>query len=208
MRYTIGSMFLAVLILSAMPAFAYYRGGNVNVEIVSDNGGVFTTIPFKNYLSVQTRIIKKYLEARRGENYSVVVRNDMPERIGVVIAVDGRNIITGKKSFLKNNEMMYIVEPYGSARLEGWRTDQNTVHKFYFTDVKDSYSVRTFGDSSAMGVITVAVFREKERPRILYEQTLKEKALHLQQERLQWTDAKNIRANQQALVLAMRNTHL
>ncbi|MFA4828849.1 MAG: hypothetical protein WC855_00375 [Thermodesulfovibrionales bacterium] len=176
MRYTIGSMFLAVVILSAMPAFAYYRGGNVNVEIVSDNGGGFTTLPFKNYSSGQTRIIKKYLEARRGENYSVVVRNDMPERIGVVIAVDGRNIITGKKSFLKNNEMMYIVKPYGSARLEGWRTDQNTVHKFYFTDVKDSYSVRTFGDSSAMGVITVAVFREKERPRILYEQTLKEKA--------------------------------
>jgi hypothetical protein len=38
----------------------------------------------------------------KGENYSIVIRNNTPERIGVVIAVDGRNIITGEKSFLKN----------------------------------------------------------------------------------------------------------
>jgi hypothetical protein len=41
------------------------------------------------------------------------------------------------------------------------------VHKFYFTDVADSYSKRTFNDSSAMGVIAVAVYREKQvRPQL------------------------------------------
>jgi len=171
MFYTKVLMVLAVLMLSVTPAFSHHRG-KVDVEIVSDNGGAFSTIPFKSFFSDQTRIIKKYLEARKGENYSIVVRNNLPERVGVVIAVDGRNIITGKKSFLKNNEMMYIVGPYSSARLDGWRTDQDTVHKFYFTDTNDSYSVKTFGDSSAMGVITVAVFREKERPEIFYNQKI------------------------------------
>ncbi len=171
--------FLVVLVMllgfSAL-ACAYHRGGNVDVRIVPDKGGQFTTIPFKNYFSGQTQIIKKYLETRKGENYSIVIRNTMGERIGIVVAVDGRNIISGKKSYLKSNEMMYIVGPYGSVKLEGWRTDDDTVHKFYFTDVHDSYSVRTFGDKSAMGVITVAVFREKDRPAIFFDKTLREES--------------------------------
>jgi hypothetical protein len=93
----------------------------------------------------------------------------MPERLGLVIAVDGRNIITGKKSYLRNNESMYIVDPHGHASYDGWRTDKNTVHRFYFTEMDDSYAMKTFGDSSAMGVIAVAVFKEKQPPRMLYE---------------------------------------
>lgn len=167
---------LVMLFGFSATACAHHRGGNVDVRIVPDQGGQFTTIPFKNYFSGQTHIIKKYLEARKGENYSIFVRNTLGERIGIVVAVDGRNIISGKKSYLKNNEMMYIVEPYGSVKLEGWRTNDDTVNKFYFTDVQDSYSVRTFGDTSAMGVITVAVFREKERPAIFLDKTLREKS--------------------------------
>jgi len=176
MCYVIVTLLAAVLTLSAAPAFSYGRS-NVDVEIISDRGKEFSIIPFKDFETGCTHVIKKYLEAKRGENYGIGIRNNKPERIGVVIAVDGRNIITGKKSFLKNSEMMYIVKPYGYTRLEGWRTDDNTVHRFYFTDIRDSYAVRTFGDTSAMGVIAVAVFREKERPRILYERQLhKEKA--------------------------------
>ena len=167
---------LVMLVLFTAPACAHQRGGNVDVKIVPDNGGLFTTIPFKDYFSGNTHIIKKYLEARKGENYSIVVRNRTSERIGIVVAVDGRNIISGKKSYLKNNEMMYIVGPYGSEKFEGWRTDDDTVHKFYFTDMHDSYSVRTFGDKSAMGVITVAVFREKDRPAIFFDKTLREES--------------------------------
>ena len=176
MRYSIVSLLVFVFMLSATPAFPSY-GGNIDIEIISDNGGIFSTIPHKNYRTGGTQITKTYLEARKGENYSILIRNNTPDRVGVVIAVDGRNIITGKKSFLNNNEMMYIVAPYSTTKLEGWRTDQDTVHRFYFTDTKDSYSVRTFGDTSAMGVIAVSAFREKERHELRYEGKIqKEKA--------------------------------
>jgi hypothetical protein len=165
---------LVMLMVFATPACAHHRGSNVDVRIVPDRGGQFTMIPFRSYFSGKTHVIKKYLEARKGENYSIVVRNRSSERIGIVVAVDGRNIISGRKSYLKNNEMMYIVGPYGSVKLEGWRTDDDTVHKFYFTDVHDSYSVRTFGDKSAMGVITLAVFHEKDRPAIFYDRSFRE----------------------------------
>ena len=158
-----------VMLVIAVPALAS-RGNNVDLEVVSDRGTVFQLIPHKEYSTGATQVFKRYLEAQKGENYSLLIRNHVSERIGVVIAVDGRNIITGKKSFLSSSEMMYIVEPYGQARLEGWRTSDEKVNRFYFTSSADSYSVKTFSDTSAMGVIAVAVFREKQWPAVLYEQ--------------------------------------
>jgi len=78
-----------------------------------------------------------------------------------VIAVDGRNIISGKKSHLRPDERMYILPPHGSGTYEGWRTDRDTVNRFYFHRPGDSYAA-AFGDTSAMGVVAVAVYREKE----------------------------------------------
>ncbi|MCI5157536.1 MAG: hypothetical protein D3906_03685, partial [Candidatus Electrothrix sp. AUS1_2] len=73
-----------------------------------------------------------------------------------------RNIISGKKSYLRNNEKMYILEPYGVAVYRGWRTGQDAVHRFYFTEAGDSYA-GAWGDKSAMGVIAVAAFAERPR---------------------------------------------
>jgi hypothetical protein len=102
---------------------------------------------------------KVYAEAVKGDHYRISVRNLLNRRVGLVIAVDGRNIISGTKSWLKNNERMYILEPYGSGDFAGWRTAQDRINRFYFTDVPDSYAA-AFGDESAMGVIAVAVFPE------------------------------------------------
>jgi len=137
--------------------------GEVGIEVVSDKGTVFQAIPHKDFRQGGTRVSKSYLEARKGENYGIVISNRTPERVGVVIAVDGRNIITGKRSDLKNNETLYIVNAYETVRYDGWRTSREEVHRFYFTDAADSYSVKTFADSSAVGVIAMAVYREMEQ---------------------------------------------
>jgi hypothetical protein len=166
---------LAVIIAATggTPAYAHKRPilpGEVTIEMVSDKGTVFQSVPHKDFRTNGTRVIKQYLEAQKGEKYGIVITNNTSERVGVVIAVDGRNIITGKRSELGNTEMMYIVNAYETGRYDGWRTSSDEVHRFYFTDEADSYSVRTFADSSAMGVIAMAVYREKERPRPLLEE--------------------------------------
>ena len=79
-----------------------------------------------------------------------------------MVAVDGRNIISGKQSWLRNDERMYILEPYGQGEFKGWRTSLDSINRFYFTDVPDSYAA-AFGDESAMGVIAVAVYPEVPR---------------------------------------------
>jgi hypothetical protein len=88
----------------------------------------------------------------------------------VVIAVDGRNIIDGKKSDLKRNERMYIIGPYESNSFEGWRTAIDRTNRFYFTEPSDSYGEKVFADASAMGTIALAVYREKIPEIILYSE--------------------------------------
>jgi hypothetical protein len=75
---------------------------------------------------------------------------------------------------MKNTEDMYIVGAYDQGHYDGWRTDQDTVHRFFFTEPGDSYTATTFQDTSAMGVIAVAVYREKERPPMIEEKLKRE----------------------------------
>lgn len=179
MRYA-RVLILAVIMVAAAAPTQPHSGdrwrGEVSIEVLSQSGNTFLAIPHQEFWKGGTRVLKKYLEARKGENYGIVIRNRTPERVGVVIAVDGRNIISGKKSNLSNNEEMYLVNGYGYARYDGWRTDKDTVHKFYFTDIADSYAMRTFGDSTSMGVIAVAVYRERERPKPQYDYRRQENA--------------------------------
>jgi hypothetical protein len=174
MRYLLVLIVVAILMAAAVPAHSYSGSrlrGEVSIEVVSEGGSTLLSIPHKDFWKGG----KKYLEARRGDSYGIVIRNMTPERIGVVIAIDGRNIISGKRSDLKNSEDMYIVNSYEHGQYNGWRTGSDKVHKFYFTDMADSYAMRTFSDSTAMGVIAVAIYREKEQPKPQYEQKGKDK---------------------------------
>lgn len=133
------------------------RNTPVEVEIVSGREGVLSKFPAESGNRLTRR---NYVVAHDREHYSILVRNLSDERIGLVIAVDGRNIISGNKSYLTPEERMYILGPRESGNYEGWRTGRNEVHRFYFTGMNDSYSAY-WGDYSAMGVIAVTVFPER-----------------------------------------------
>ena len=154
------SLFLGMLMFWGTGiAFGATVGDCVQVEIRGRNG---CGLPF--YPASSTSAHKKvYAEAVKGDEYAVWIRNLLPRRVGVVVAVDGRNIISGKKSWLKNHERMYILGPHESCEYRGWRTESDRVNRFYFTDAGESYAA-AFGDNSAMGVIAVAVYPELLRP--------------------------------------------
>jgi hypothetical protein len=150
---------IAAIILAVMACTANVRAGSVGdaieARIVTDDGRTLPTYP----VMTKHALKKVYAEAVKGDQYRIEVRNRLNRRVGLVIAVDGHNIITGEKSWLKRSERMYILEPYGSGEFAGWRTGQERINRFYFTDVPDSYA-SAFGDESAMGVITVAAYPE------------------------------------------------
>ena len=171
--------FLAVLIM--VLAFPFLSSAHVSkesavdVRIVSDHGSEFTK--FRTYPRFRQEGRYFYVEASKGERYSIQVTNTSNRRVGVVIAVDGRNIVDGKKSDLKGRERMYIIGPYKTNTFEGWRTAMDRINRFYFTEQSDSYAEKVFADGSAMGTIAVAVFSERipevvpfhDRPSVMKE---------------------------------------
>lgn len=146
-------IFLLLFMGISVGAGAEVIGDSVEVEVRSDGSGVMPLYP----LAGRGHNRKAYVEAVKGENYAIIVRNRLNRRVGVVIAVDGRNIISGKKSWLRKSERMYILDPYGQGEFNGWRTGLDRVNRFYFTSAADSYAA-AFRDESAMGVIAVAVY--------------------------------------------------
>jgi hypothetical protein len=148
----------AALLLWVGCAVAAGVGDSIEVSIATDNGRLLPLYPNKSNLALK----KVYAEAVKGDQYRIIVHNKLNRRVGVVIAVDGRNIISGQKSWLKNNERMYILEAYATNEYSGWRTAQDKINRFYFTDVPDSYAA-AFGDESAMGVIAVVAYPEIKR---------------------------------------------
>ena len=155
-------IFLAVV--SPLQACAHEASSNPNIqiEIIADDGTVYPVYGLTENNVTAGNVKRAYLEAINGRNYKIRVRNLSPGRIGLVVAVDGRNIISGQKSHLNSTERMYILEPYGQAVFDGWRTNQNQVHRFFFTAAENSYA-EAFGDKSAMGVIALAVFNERPK---------------------------------------------
>lgn len=140
---------------SAALSVAAHAGGVV-VEIIDSQGRVFQQVPTK----AEAHAYRAYLEAERDARYRIRIRNSTGARVGVVVAVDGRNIISGARSELGNGEPMYILDAWDTQQYSGWRANLNEVNEFYFTEWKDSYA-EAFADRTARGVIAVAVYREK-----------------------------------------------
>ncbi|MBP7632931.1 hypothetical protein KBA41_02085 [Candidatus Ozemobacteraceae bacterium] len=141
----------------------------ITVEVIGDERGTLSLFSTGGGWWERSRSPSYFVEAMRGERYRLRVRNDSGRRVGLVIAVDGRNIITGDRSYLRPSEGMYILNPWSAGEFSGWRTSTRNVARFYFTDEQDSYAGR-WGDYSQMGFINIAVFDE-QRP-IRYEERL------------------------------------
>ncbi len=143
-----------MLIGSWMTAEAHVNSP-ISVEIIGPDGSVFREFP----QTTRDGSLRSYVEAEKGARYEVRVRNSSGGRVGLVIAVDGRNIIDGRKSELARTEPMYVLDAWDSQSYAGWRASLEAINEFYFTDWQDSYA-EAFGDRSARGVIAVAVYRE------------------------------------------------
>lgn len=104
-----------------------------------------------------------YLEAREGAGYEIHLANRTRERLGVVVTVDGLNVVSGERDAGRGR--MYILDPWGSTTIRGWRRSLHDVHRFTFVDEKASYASRSGKASGRMGWIEVSVYRESPRAR-------------------------------------------
>jgi hypothetical protein len=101
---------------------------------------------------------RRYVEAREGEEYELLVRNPLPVRVAVALSVDGLNTIDARRTSAWEASK-WVVEPYGTIRVSGWQMSSTRARRFYFTTEQDSYAAR-LGRASDLGVITAVFFRE------------------------------------------------
>ncbi|QNP41482.1 hypothetical protein [Lysobacter solisilvae (ex Woo and Kim 2020)] len=98
-----------------------------------------------------------WIEGAPGHRYSVRLTNTTGERVLVVLSVDGVNAVTGQTAHPL--QAGYVLGPWESTEVNGWRKSLDDVAQFVFTDLPDSYAART-GRPDNVGVIGIAVFEE------------------------------------------------
>ena len=98
-----------------------------------------------------------YVAGRPGDRYAVRLTNRSSGRVLVVLSVDGVNAVSGETASV--GQTGYVLAPYQSAEITGWRKSFSEAAAFYFTALPDSYAARTDRPDN-VGVIGAAVFRE------------------------------------------------
>jgi hypothetical protein len=104
-----------------------------------------------------------YLEARPGSDYTLTLENRTAERLGVVVLVDGLNVISANREEPLSGSpgRMYVLDPWGSTTIHGWRSSLEDVHTFRFEDESASYAARLGKLNRKMGWVEVAVHRDR-----------------------------------------------
>ncbi|MEG2803088.1 hypothetical protein [Stenotrophomonas sp.] len=100
---------------------------------------------------------QRWIAGEKGHRYSVRLRNASAERVLVVVSVDGLNAITGQVA--APGQTGYVLNPWQTADISGWRKSSEEVAQFVFTTPGRSYAART-GRPDNIGVIGMAVFTE------------------------------------------------
>ncbi len=106
---------------------------------------------------------RHYVVGKPGNEYQINVRNTQPGAVMTVISVDGINAVSGETA--NWSQTGYVLSPYTSFGIRGWRKSMQRVAAFYFTELENSYAART-GRPDHVGVIGVAVFRRKSEPAV------------------------------------------
>lgn len=104
---------------------------------------------------------QQWVAGEPGHRYSVRMENRSGQRVLVVLSVDGVNAITGQTA--SPSQSGYVLEPWQSSEITGWRKSNAEVAQFVFTRSSDSYASRTARPAN-VGVIGIAVFNEARRP--------------------------------------------
>ncbi|MGH9941366.1 MAG: hypothetical protein ACRD9R_03285 [Pyrinomonadaceae bacterium] len=100
-----------------------------------------------------------YVEALKGAEYALRIRNPLPVRVAVALSVDGLNTIDARRTTAREASK-WVVPPYSSITVGGWQMSGSRARRFYFTTEPGSYAAK-LGRPADVGVISAVFFREQ-----------------------------------------------
>lgn len=131
------------------PQRAYNQSGALSVTLRDESGAPLPGAQIGG---------DTYAVGETGARYVIGVENNTAQRYEVLASVDGLDVIDGGDADF--NKRGYVINPYTSFVIEGWRTSDDTVAAFRFSDIQDSYAERV-GKGRNVGVVGVAFFQEE-----------------------------------------------
>jgi hypothetical protein len=124
-------------------------GGAVSVSIRDANGDALEAVRAGE---------RTFVVGQAGQRYSIVLTNHTSHRFEAVATVDGLDVINGKDGTFDNRG--YVLMPFATLEIEGFRQSTQAVAAFRFAAVSDSYA-QQMGKGRNIGVIGVAFFTER-----------------------------------------------
>jgi len=124
-------------------------GGAVTISIKDANGNPLEAV----HVGDRTMVV-----GQAGQRYSIVLTNHTSHRFESVVTVDGLDVINGKPGTFEGRG--YVLLPFATLEIEGFRQSTNAVAAFRFASVGESYAAQ-MGSARNVGVIGAAFFAER-----------------------------------------------
>lgn len=125
--------------------------GKVSFSVVDDRGRILPLYrDGQNY----------YLSAIDGQSYQLRYSNTSNQTFEIVASVDGLDVLDGSRASRSNSG--YVLRPYSSFAIEGFRKSNSSVASFTFSRPKDAYAANSAnGSIQNTGVIGTVVYELK-----------------------------------------------
>ena len=105
-----------------------------------------------------------YVEALKGREYAIRIRNPYGVRVAVALSVDGLNTIDARQT-TADAARKWVLAPYETVTISGWQTSQTEARRFEFTTEEHSYG-QALGKTANLGVISAVFFKERVSTRM------------------------------------------
>ena len=153
MNHRFARLFAAAFVIAAgVPArmsAEFPRHSEGNVEILVDGA------PVPHYAHNG----RWYVEALKGREYAIRLRNPYHVRVAVALSVDGLNTIDARET-TATDARKWVLDPYATVTISGWQTSQTEARRFEFTTEARSYG-QALGKTANLGTISAVFFRER-----------------------------------------------
>ena len=122
---------------------------------VADVEVVVSGVPQRRYLHDG----RWYVEALKGREYAIRMRNPYPVRVAVALSVDGLNTIDARHT-AASEARKWVIEPFQTITISGWQVNRAEARRFEFTTEARSYG-QALGQTDNLGVISAVYFKER-----------------------------------------------
>lgn len=127
------------------------HAGKISFSVVDDRGQV---LPL--YRADQ----QYFLAGKDGQSYQLRYENHTGKTYEVVASVDGLDVINGRQA--SRHSSGYVLEPYKTLDIEGFRKSNSSVASFTFSKPKDAYAANSrSGSIQNTGIIGTVIYELK-----------------------------------------------